>query len=341
MALLELQKEGLYCAQADVYIDPWKPVASALITHGHADHARWGSRHYLCTQSAKPVLQYRLGRSSPIETVAYGERRQINGVKISFHPAGHIIGSAQIRLEYKGEIWVVSGDYKLEDDGLSEAFEPVPCHTFITESTFGLPVYKWPDQEEVFQAINQWWADNQASGKTSVLTAYALGKAQRLLAGINPAIGPIFAHGAIENTNQIIRKQGIVLPPTPKIEAVKSKDQLAGALVLATPSALGTAWMKRFKSTSTGMASGWMALRGTRRRRAADRGFVLSDHADWEGLNQAVEATGAERVYVTHGYTNTFVRWLREKGLEAYELETEFEGETGEMAATEETQETD
>ena len=335
MALLEVSKAGIYCAQADVYIDPWKPVPRALITHGHADHARWGSRHYLCTQPAKPVLQYRLGRTNPIETVKYGEERTINGVKISFHPAGHIIGSAQIRLEYKGEVWVVSGDYKLENDGVCKPFEPVRCHTFITESTFGLPVYKWPDQQSVFNEINQWWKKNQAEGKTSILTAYALGKAQRLLAGIDPSIGPIYAHGAIENTNAIIRKQGFDLPETPKVDGITNKEKLADALVLATPSALGTAWMKRFKKTSTGMASGWMAIRGTRRRRAADRGFVLSDHADWDGLNQAVEATGAERVLVTHGYTNTFVKWLREKGLEAYELETEFEGENSEIALAE------
>lgn len=327
MALLDFRKEGIYCPQADVYIDPWRPVQRALITHGHADHARWGCKHYLCTHAAKPVIQYRLGRANQIEGISYGEQRSLNGVKISFHPAGHIIGSAQIRLEYQGEIWVVSGDYKMEDDGLSEAFEPIPCHTFITESTFGLPVYKWKPQAEVFEEINHWWRNNQALDRPTVLTAYALGKAQRILKGLDTSIGPIYTHGAIENTNEVLRKQGILLPPTTRITDRLDRKLFNQALILATPSALGTAWMRRFKNPSTGMASGWMSLRGTRRRRAADRGFVLSDHADWVGLNEAIQATGAEQVFVTHGYTNVMVKWLREQGLDAYELKTEFEGE--------------
>ncbi|NRA50464.1 MAG: ligase-associated DNA damage response exonuclease [Phaeodactylibacter sp.] len=328
MALLEFTNKGIFCPPAKVYIDPWRPVDRALITHGHADHSRWGHKHYLCTELAAPVIRYRLGNVN-LSTLGYGESINIDGVKFSFHPAGHIIGSAQIRVEHKGEIWVASGDYKLEADGLCTPFEPIKCHAFITESTFGLPVYQWKPQQAVFDEINSWWKQNKADGKTSVLAAYALGKAQRLLNGIDEEIGPIYTHGAIEKTNQVIRKQGIKLPHTTRItQQDKSKDY-EGALVIATPAATGSNWMKRFKSASIGIASGWMALRGTRRRRAADRGFILSDHADWTGLNEAIKATGAERVAVTHGYSSIFARWLREEcGLEAWEADTEYEGES-------------
>ena len=330
MSLLKFTDKGIYCPQAEVYIDPWKPVKKALITHGHSDHSRWGHNHYLCTHSSKPIIKYRLGNIN-VQSVNWGEKVQINGVNFSFHPAGHIIGSAQIRVEYKGEIWVASGDYKLEDDGLAEAFEPVKCHTFITESTFGLPVYKWQPQAQVFSAINEWWAKNKEEGKVSVLTGYALGKAQRLLKYLDPSIGKIFTHGAVENVNQVMRENGVSLPETIRVvQGMKSKDFI-GHMVVATPSAVGSAWMKKFKPVSVGMASGWMALRGTRRRRSADYGFVLSDHADWTELNTAIAATGAQRVIVTHGYTDIFSRWLREQGYEAYAEKTEFEGELNEI----------
>ena len=336
MPLLEFNDKGIYCPPADVYIDPWKPVERALITHGHADHSRWGNKHYLCTESAKPVIRYRLG-DVQIQTVRFGEKLSHNGVDFSFHPAGHILGSAQIRVEHQGEVWVVSGDYKLEDDGLSEPFEPVPCHTFITESTFGLPVYRWQEQSKVFEEINAWWRKNKAERKVSLLTAYALGKAQRLMRGLDESIGPIFTHGAIENTNQVMRRQGVRLPKAKKVSAKFKKEDYVGGMVIAPPSALSAPWMRKFKPLSIGIASGWMALRGARRRRAADRGFILSDHADWNGLNEAITATGAERIIVTHGYTNIFTRWLREeRGLDAVEAQTEFEGELSEDNETEE-----
>ena len=339
MQLLEFTDKGIYCPVADAYIDPWRPVGKALITHGHADHARWGHRHYLCTVQAKPVIRYRLGRQISISTLNYGEAIVMNGVRISFHPAGHIIGSAQIRLEYKGEVWVVSGDYKIEDDGLSAPFEPVKCHTFITESTFGLPVFNWQPEEAIAGELNSWWRQNQEAGRVSVLGAYALGKAQRLLRMLDPELGTIYTHGAIENTNEVIRAQGIDLPPTVRATQDIPRDRYPGQMVIAPPSALSGGWMRKFPEASTALASGWMALRGARRRRAADRGFVLSDHADWEGLNGAIEATGATRVFVTHGYTHLFARWLQSKGLQAQEASTEFEGELFENADPEEEQE--
>ena len=329
MPLLEFTNKGIYCAQADVYIDPWKKVKRALITHGHADHSRWGHSHYLCTKSARPVIRHRLGPIN-IETVDYGEMRTINGVKFSFHPAGHILGSAQIRAEYKGEVWVASGDYKIEDDGLAEAFEPVKCHGFITESTFGLPIYKWQPQEEVFEEINQWWWENREQGKVSIISAYSLGKAQRIIQNVDPEIGPIFTHGAVENINEVIRKQGVSLVETARVHSKIKKEEYRGGLVIAPPSATGGNWIRKFQPHSVAIASGWMNLRGTRRRRNADRGFVLSDHADWEGLNQAIKDTGCEKVVVTHGYTEVFAKWLREQGYEAYAEKTQFETETPE-----------
>lgn len=322
-AVLTFTDRGIYCPAAGAYIDPWKPVDRALITHGHADHARPGMAHYLSTESAAPVIRHRLG-DIRLETVGYGETTQIGDARISFHPAGHVPGSAQIRVEVGGEVWVVSGDYKVEDDGVSEPFQPVPCHTFITECTFGLPVFNWQAQARIAEQINGWWATNAAEGKFSICGAYSLGKAQRILAALDPSIGPILTHGAIENTNQVLRAQGIKLPKTTLVTPDIDVKSVRGGFVLAPPSALGSVWARRFKPASDAFASGWMALRGVRRRRAADRGFVMSDHADWKGLNQAIGQTGAERVFVTHGYTSVFRRWLEEQGYEAGIVSTEY-----------------
>ncbi len=331
--VLTFTDRGIYCPAADAYIDPWRPVDRALITHGHSDHARWGMRHYMATEAAAPVMRHRLG-DIDIQTTAYGVEHQVGDAKISFHPAGHVPGSAQIRVEVKGEVWVVSGDYKTIDDGLSEPFEPVRCHTFITESTFGLPIYAWPSQETLKQQLNEWWADTAAKGQRAVLGVYALGKAQRILRLLDPSIGPILTHGAVEGTNAVLRAQGLSLPDTIQVTAETDVKAYPNAIVLAPPSALGSAWMRKFGKVSTGFASGWMRLRGVRRRRAADRGFVVSDHADWAGLNSAIAATGAERVFVTHGYVNQFSQWLSEQGYDAGIVETEFGGENLDDAET-------
>lgn len=332
--LLTFTDRGIHCPAADVHIDPWRPVDRALITHGHADHARSGMGRYLATEAAAPVMRHRLGDIT-LETVAYGAVTEIGGVRFSFHPAGHVPGSAQIRIERGGEVWVVSGDYKVAPDGFCEPFEPIACHAFITECTFGLPVFRWDDQAAVARQINDWWRDNRADGRATILGAYALGKAQRVLSMLDPSIGPILTHGAVENTNAVLRAQGLSLPDTIRVTPdTKAKDH-PGALVLATPSALGTPWSRRFGPASTGFASGWMALRGVRRRRAADRGFVLSDHADWPGLNAAIRETGAERIFVTHGYTSIFRRWLESEGYDAAVVETAYEGESLDAADAE------
>lgn len=331
MSLVEFRKQGIYVPIADVYIDPWRRVKKALITHGHSDHARWGHQKYLCTHQSKPIIRHRLGDIN-IHSVAYGEEVSLNGVKFTFLPAGHITGSAQIRIEYRGEVWVISGDYKIEDDGISGKFEPVKCHTFVTESTFGLPIYSWLPQAMVFEQINHWWQTNKENKTTTLLTGYSLGKAQRLLSGIDNSIGPIFTHGAIENMNMVVRACGVELPETVHLTSGVSQSDLQEALVLAPAGSLSSNWMRRFREVSVGSASGWMQLRGARRRGGSDRGFVLSDHADWEGLNQAIKATGAERIYVTHGYTEIFRKWLETEGYEAYVVKTQFEGEQSESA---------
>ncbi|MBN2906805.1 MAG: ligase-associated DNA damage response exonuclease [Rhodobacteraceae bacterium] len=326
MAVLSFTEQGIYCAAGDFHIDPWAPVPRALITHGHADHARPGNGAYLATRTAAPVMRHRLGDIA-LDTIGYGETRRIGGVSVSFHPAGHVPGSAQIRVEQRGEVWVVSGDYKLEDDGLSEPFAPVPCHGFVSECTFGLPIFDWAPQARVMAEVNGWWADNAAQGRFSLLGAYALGKAQRLLAGVDPAIAPILTHGAVEATCAVMRAQGIALPATVPVTPDTDLGAYPGALVLAPPAALGGAWARRFGGASSGIASGWMALRGVRRRRGADRGFILSDHADWAGLNTAIRATGAEKILVTHGYTSVFRRWLADQGHDAEIVQTAFQGE--------------
>ncbi|MEM1074577.1 MAG: ligase-associated DNA damage response exonuclease [Pseudomonadota bacterium] len=323
---LTFTDKGIYCAVGDFHIDPWRPVERALITHGHADHARFGHQSYLATHEALPVLQHRLGSISA-QGIRYGETLRLGDAQVSFHPAGHVPGSAQIKVDVGGESWVASGDYKIEDDGLSTAFEPQRCDHFITESTFGLPVFRWKSQESVSKELNDWWHRCAADGKTAFLGAYSLGKAQRLLRMLDTSIGPILTHGAIEGTNAVLRAQGLALPETTQLTKDTSPKAYKNALVLAPPSAMTSTWARNFRPRETAFTSGWMQLRGIRRRRAGDRGFVISDHADWPGLLQAIKATGADHVYVTHGYTDIFARYLSENGLDAQVVPTEFGGD--------------
>ncbi len=327
MTLLKVTDRGLHCAAGDFYIDPWKAVDFAVTTHAHSDHARTGSRHYLSTEAGRGVLQERLGPDAQIEAIPYGGRVVRNGVSISLHPAGHILGSAQVRVEYRGEIWVVSGDYKTQAEPTCAPFEPVRCHTFITESTFGLPVYRWRPQAEIFANIHAWWRANQAAERTSVLFAYSLGKAQRVLAGLDSSIGPIFVHGAVSKLLPHYAAAGVSLPQVQMVNAETIRAAAGGGLVIAPGSVDGTPWLRKFGEVSKAFASGWMMIRGARRRQALDRGFALSDHADWEGLIASIRATGAERVWVTHGSTDAMVRWLRENGWDADALATRFVGE--------------
>lgn len=321
--LIQFTNKGIYCKQADVYIDPWLPVNKAIITHAHSDHARTGNKYYLAHTDSERILRYRLGEIT-LQTIGYNQQIQINGVNISFHPAGHIIGSAQVRMEYLGEIWVISGDYKVKPDGYTVPFEPVKCHHFITESTFGLPIYNFPDMELVNKQMNNWLDDNALKGINSVIIGYALGKAQRILNALKTE-QPVLLHSTIYNTNEAL---GFDNSRYIKFTQDFKKEQLNPGIVIATGTVLGSPWLRRFEPYKLAFCSGWMQLRGARRRRNADIGFIMSDHADWQSLNEAVVATGAENVYVTHGYKSIYAKWLKENyKLNAVEVETLFEGE--------------
>lgn len=343
MSLVEVTDRGLYCARGDFYIDPWKPVNRAVVTHAHADHARPGSGRYWAARSGVPLLELRLGRGGrepDLRPVDWGERVELGPVAVSFHPAGHVLGSAQVRLEAAGEpVWVISGDYKRAADPTAESLEVVPSDVFVTEATFALPVYRWQSPEKLSNEVLDWWWAHRDDGRASVLFCYSLGKAQRLMAELRRRLEergetaddhPVWTHGAVEAVTSVYRHLKVpMLPTRPVSEAARGHD-FSGSLVLAPPGASGSPWMRRFGRAATGFASGWMRLRGTRRRRGYEAGFVLSDHADWPGLVDTVLATGARQVFATHGYSDTFARYLRqEHGLDAAPLRTLFSGEGG------------
>lgn len=318
---------GLWCPAGDFHVDPWRPVPTALVTHGHADHARSGHGRYVVAEAGLGILRKRLG-DVDVRPVAYGEELSLGRARVSFHPAGHVLGSAQIRIEAGGETWVLSGDYKREPDPTCAPFEPVECDTFVSEATFALPVYRWRPTAEVVAEIHDWWQANARAGVASVLGCYALGKAQRVLAELARLTDrPVCVHGAVESLVEVYREAGVAMVPTRPVEP--ARRDYAGELIVAPPGADGTPWMRRFGRASTGFCSGWMRIRGHRRRRGYDRGFVLSDHADWPSLLRTIRETKARRVLLTHGHSDVLVRYLREQGLDAAALETAFGGEEG------------
>jgi putative mRNA 3-end processing factor len=328
--LVKASNKGLYCPAGDFFIDPWESVKRAVVTHAHGDHAYVGSANYLTAKSGLQLLQIRLGTDANVEAIDFGKNIRIGDVDVSLHPAGHILGSSQVRIEQHGRVCVVSGDYKTTSNSTVEAFEPLKCHHFISECTFGLPIFRWPSEAEVFEQIHDWWKTEQERGRTCILLVYSLGKAQRILAGLDPSIGPILGHGAVLRLLPAYQAAGIAFPEISYAGLEQAKTTRGRALVLAPPSAAGTSWIKKFGSFSLAMASGWMQIRGLRRRKGLDRGFVLSDHADWSGLNAAILATGAQRISLTHGSTGPMQRWLRERGLEVDSIVTQFHGETDE-----------
>lgn len=323
--ILKLNKYGIYCPIGDFYIDPWKPVENALITHGHSDHARWGMKKYLCQNDSVEILKTRLGKDINIQGISYKKPITINGVKVSYHPAGHILGSSQIRVEYKGEVAVVSGDYKIQPDSTCANFEMVKCNTFVTESTFALPIYNWENEEKIFESINKWWQSNAEEGVASIIYGYALGKSQRILSILDSSIGPIYTHGAVENITEIYRKRGVKLPSTTLATNLDSKTDFSKSIVIAPSSADGTTWLRKFGDISTAFASGWMQVRGNKRRGNFDKGFVMSDHVDWCGVLDTIKDTGAENVWITHGYSDILSRYLNERGYNSKVLETLFD----------------
>ena len=321
--VLEMRPEGIYCPGGDFFVDPRGSVPRAVVTHAHSDHARSGHGHYLCANSCKPLLRVRLGASASIESIPYGDSIQIGEATVSFHPAGHILGSAQIRIEVKGEVWVVSGDYKPQADRTCEAFELVKCHGFISECTFGLPVYRWPEEELIHQQVNQWWKANAEDDRPSLIFAYSLGKAQRILAGLESGIGKIFAHSAVCSFLEHYKSAGVDLPSVIKL-GDKEKEHFGGSMIVAPPAVEDSRWTQRIRNCRKGFASGWMSIRGARRRRNVDKGFVLSDHADWPGLLEVIKGTEAEVVKLTHGNGDVLARYLQEMGINASVLNESF-----------------
>lgn len=324
--MLQFTTKGIFCIPGGFYIDPWKPVDLAVITHAHADHARWGMKRYLCHHHTLPILQSRLGADIHVQGLAYQEPLIINGVRLSLHPAGHIIGAAQVRLEYKGYVVVISGDYKLQDDGLSTPFEPVRCHEFVTESTFGLPIYNWQPVAAQNTQLQQWVSHNQAAGKTSVFIGYSLGKAQRIMKALEDT-GPLYVHYSIAKLNEAYASVGIKLPDYRVANLQEEAKALDKGIVILPPSLMDSNLIRKIPHMATAICSGWMQVRGARRWRSADAGFAISDHADWGGLLEAIKATGAEKVYVTHGQTAVFTRYLNEIGISAEEVKTHFGAE--------------
>ena len=333
--LIEATDGGLVCAAGGFVIDPWKRTKVSLVTHAHADHARPVADVTWAAESSVPLLRRRLGDDLDIRGVPFGKRLEFGDATVSFHPAGHVLGSAQIRVERRngpdaGEVWVFTGDFKRDPDPSCEPFELVPCDTFITEATFALPVYRWQPGPVVAREIFDWWQLMKASERPAVLFGYALGKAQRVLAELTAFTDEeVFVHGAVDPLTELYREAGIHMLPTRRIDLRDRKQDYRGRLIVAPPGASGSTWMRRFKDASTGFCSGWMRVRGNRRRRGYDRGFVLSDHADWPGLLQTIEETGASRVLTTHGQSAALVRLLRERGLDAAELETRYSADDG------------
>lgn len=332
--LIKFTKKGIYCPQGKFYLDPWFPVDYAIISHGHADHARWGMKRYLCTNDSKAILQHRLGAGITIESIPYHSELNINGVKVSFYPAGHVIGSAQIKLEYKGYVVVFTGDYKTQPDFITTPFESVKCHTFITESTFGLPIYNWKSEASLQKELHSWVKLNQSSNRTSVFLGYSLGKAQRLMSLLE-GTDEIYVHRSIHNLNTAIAHSGIRLPNTKLWTADLDKKSLQNKIIIAPPAILGSRMLKRLPNPATAVCSGWMQIRGNRRWQAVDAGFAVSDHADWHGLIDAVKSSEAEQVYVTHGSQSVFSKYLNEIGIKADELITEYGEEALSNAETE------
>jgi putative mRNA 3-end processing factor len=326
--LIEPTTSGLYCAAGDFYIDPWTPVDRAVITHAHGDHLRPGSHAYLATDASRPVIIHRLGPDAAVTGLPYGKTVEINGVRVSLHPAGHILGSAQVRVEHRGEVWVASGDYKRAPDPTCLPFEPLRCHTFISEATFALPVFRWDPPDQTVRDICAWWDEMRAAGRPAVLFGYALGKAERLLAELARRTDrAVYVHGALTDLLSVYRAAGVGLPDTRRATEEARGKSFAGELIVAPLMARGSTWMRRFGDHSSAFASGWMRIRGARRRRGYDRGFALSDHADWDALVETIADTHAERVFVTHGYAETLARFLRDRGVEAHAWRTQYEGE--------------
>lgn len=320
---LKVTDKGLFCTKGDFFIDAWSPVSTCVVTHAHGDHAYKGHGLYIGTPETIKIIQYRLGKEIVSQPLEYHQKIRLGNCWISLHPAGHILGSSQVRIEDSKSVTVISGDYKRARDATCSPFEVIECDIFVTESTFALPIYQWAESEMIATQIFDWWQENIESKRTSVLFCYALGKAQRVMnLLIKEKERSVHLHGAVYSISKIYEENGVPMIAFKPVSVTSKDTNSYESLIIAPPSAFGTPWMKRFPSSRTALASGWMEVRGARRRRAVDRGFVLSDHADWKDLNKTILETKAKIVLTTHGNSATLAQYLREeKGLDARELE--------------------
>jgi putative mRNA 3-end processing factor len=317
----KILKEGLFCPAGNFYIDAWQPVPTCVVTHAHGDHAFWGHQRYIATPDTIKILKIRLGPDLNYQELEYGEKLKLGDAWISLHPAGHILGSAQVRIEVAGKVTVVSGDYKRAPDPTCLPFEVVECDIFVTESTFGLPIYQWNSGEKIKEQIVHWWKTNAEQDRPSILFAYTLGKAQRIMSLLANTPGQIYCHGAVMSISQLYKELQIPLIPFSPVSERAKGASFSKDLIIAPPSAFGSTWMRRFPHCRTAFVSGWMEVRGNRRRRAVDTGFVLSDHADWPALIDTIKESKAKIIYTTHGYSATLAKYLNEMhDVQAFEL---------------------
>ncbi|MFG1399463.1 ligase-associated DNA damage response exonuclease [Roseixanthobacter pseudopolyaromaticivorans] len=319
--LLHPAPGGLYCPKGDFFIDPTRAVPRALITHGHSDHARAGHGHVLATRETLDLMAIRYGAdfAGATQAIAYGESVEIDGVTVTAHPAGHVLGSAQFELSWRGCTIVASGDYKDARDPTCATFEPVRCHVFISEATFGLPVFRHPDAaSETAKLMNSLHVFPE---RAHIVGAYSLGKAQRVMALLRAAghAAPIYIHGALEKISAYYQQRGIALGDIRLAKEAKKAD-FAGAVVIAPPASITDIWSRKFPDPVTAFASGWMRVRARARQRGIELPLVISDHADWDGLTAAISATGCEEVWVTHGAEDALVHWAMTRQLRAKPL---------------------
>ena len=315
--LLRPDAGGLYCEAGDFWIDPLQPVGRAIVTHAHADHARAGSGDYHTASDNLPILAARIGEGAPHHGHEWGRPFELGDTRVTLFPAGHIFGSSWVRIESDAGTWGVSGDFKRAADPTCPPFHPEPVDVWLTECTFGLPVYRWPAPEQVIDEILQWWRDCRKANRPAVLFCYALGKAQCILAELAGRTDEaVWLHGAMRPLVDAYREAGVAMLPTRLVSEAEKAEKFAGQLVLAPPSAAGSTWMRRFPGHSAGFVSGWMRIRGNRRRRGYDRGFVMSDHADWPALVDTVADMKASRVITIHGNGEALAGYLGARGLQ-------------------------
>ncbi|RIX29065.1 ligase-associated DNA damage response exonuclease [Sphingomonas edaphi] len=311
--------EGIYVKPADAWVDPSRPKPKALVTHGHADHARGGHGQVWATPETLAIMGVRYGEQSG-NPVQYGESVRLGDVTISFVPAGHVLGSAQIILDYRGERVVVSGDYKRRPDPTCASFVVVPCDIFITEATFGLPVFRHPDTgSEIYRLLHRLHAEPE---RCVLVGAYALGKAQRVIAELRDRghSQPIYYHGAMERLCRLYEELGVPLGELRPATGA-SKEELAGRIVICPPSALNDRWSRRLPDPVTAMASGWMRIRQRARQRNVELPLVISDHSDWDELTQTIRDVAPQEVWITHGREDALMHWCMTRQIKARELE--------------------